>query len=243
MGLLKWMRDSGRWPFSWTSLEEFMASYLTANRGLWSPRTTGRRLTAFRSYAAHYGAPRTFLTAYRAPVAARPKPHPIPEGIDGVLDMIRSTKNPRHRALVALTGLLGLRVGEAIAVKPEHFNLADQTLSIRGKGDKTRVIPVPDSTWKYLVKAFELAKITNSTLVARSNSGARKAITRHAINAGLSQHVKSHDLRATLATAAFKATGNIRAVQEILGHSQVTTTEVYTNVTDSDMRNALEVIS
>lgn len=217
-----------------------MSTYLTEKRALWSPRTTARHLTSFRSYATYCGAPAGFLAGYRAPIADRPKPHPIPEGIPGVLAMLKTTRNPRHKALITLTGLMGLRVGEAISIRPEHFLFPDMVLVVRGKGDKTRRVPINATAWINLHFAYEIALARGTTLVDRGDRGARKAITRHAQNAGLG-HVKSHDMRATLATAAYQTSGDIRAVQEILGHASVVTTQVYTNVTERDMRTALEV--
>lgn len=155
--------------------------------------------------------------------------------------MIASSYNPRHRALMALTGLMGLRVSEAVSVRPANINLTTMMLTVRGKGDKTRVVPISDVAWTHMVHAYKVALDQGKTLVDRSERGARASITRHGKRAGLSAHVKSHDMRATLATAAFAATRNVRAVQEILGHANITTTQVYTEVTDDDMRKALAV--
>lgn len=226
----------------WATLERAAQSnYLNVVRSQWAPKTLQRRLGTLRSWARWAGAPADFLANYKAPKSAPPRPHPIAEGIPGVVAMIESSRNPRHRALCALTGLMGLRVDEAIHVLPEHFNFSDGTLTVRGKGDKTRVIPVSDSAWKYIGRAHATAAANGGPLVPLSNRGARKAISRHARNAKLGNHVSSHDMRATFATAAYSKTKDLRAVQELLGHADAKTTQVYTQVSMASMRAAASV--
>lgn len=227
-------------------LEAAMASYLTLHRTVWAARTLQRRLVAFRSWATFHGAPSGFLGAYRTPSPDRPLPHPLPEGINGVRAMLDVAIKPKHKALIALCGLMGLRVSEAVSVRPKDFDLTgkfdDWTLSIIGKGSKQRIIPVELSTWTYLQEAHDLAFFNHTTLVDRSESGARKIVTRLAVRAGISRRVASHDLRATLATTALDNTKDLRAVQQILGHASVTTTQIYTDVSQKNMRTALNVL-
>lgn len=225
---------------TWQECEDVLADVLTAKRKEWAPRTTQRKLTSLRSWGKYAGNP-LLLNAYRAPVAAPPEPHPIPEGIAGVLRMIRSTRNPRHRALCTLTGLMGLRVGEAVAIRPEHVNATTRELKVQGKGDRGRIVPISDTAYGFLLPAIDLAIKNNTTLVDRTNRGARAAITRHAKNAGLSARVSTHDMRATLATAAYEMTHDLRAVQELLGHADSKTTQTYTLSSMTARRAAIEV--
>lgn len=227
---------------TWDEAETAFARFLTKNRTTWAPKTTQRRLGTYRSWAKWAGAPATFLLSYKSPKPAAPQPHPIPEGISGVVAMMASTRNPRHKALCALTGLLGLRVGEAVTITPASFDLIEMTLTIRGKGDKTRVVPVSDAAWKQIKGAHALAVANGGTLLRMSNGGARRAITRHGRNADLSRPVSSHDMRATFATTAYRNSKNLRAVQELLGHADAKTTQVYTEVSMADMRAAAAVI-
>lgn len=224
----------------WASTEVALARYLNDARLTLAPKTIERRLGTFRVWARWAGHP-GLLANYRAPKPAPPQPHPIPEGIDGVVRMIASTRNPRHKALCALTGLMGLRVAEATSIKPDDFDLDNMLLRVRGKGDKLRYVPISDTAWKHLRSARNLAMKNGTTVVRLTPDGARRAITRHARKAGLSRHVSSHDMRATLATAAYELTHDLRAVQEILGHSDSKTTQVYTQVSQTAKRAAMEV--
>lgn len=224
----------------WEQTEDALTDYLYDNRERYSPKTIQRRLSTFRSWAKWAGK-KDLLENYRAPKAAPTDPHPIPEGIDGVMRMIQSTRNPRHKALCTLTGLMGLRVAEAIAVRPEHFDHEHDLLVVRGKGDKVRHVPVTRTAWKFLKTAHKHASVSGTTLVRLSDRGARASVSRHAKRAGLSRHVSSHDMRATFATAAYEKGHDLRAVQELLGHSDSKTTQIYTRVSMNAKRAAAEV--
>lgn len=223
-----------------SDLETAAAQWLTDNRATWAPKTTQRKLTALRSWAKWAGLP-SFLSAYRPPTPARQEPHPIPEGISGVLKMVATTTRRDRRALVALCGLVGLRVSEACQVAPEHIDAAQRTLTVRGKGDKTRVVPLSAAAWEAIEPAYVKASQFGGTLVGVGQRQARDLVTRIAAKAELSRAVSSHDLRATFATAAYNKSLDLRAVQELLGHSSVETTRVYTGVTQESMRAAAEV--
>lgn len=197
-------------------------------------------MATFKEFAKTHG--EAILVDYRAPKPAAPRPHPIDEGIQGIGAMLEAARNDAERALVALTGLCGLRVSEARSVRPSMFDIRNPeriTLTVRGKGDKERVVPVSADAWMAMQAAYVSAYSRDLTLVPLSDSGARKAFTRIGKEAGLSRRVASHDGRATLATAALNNGANIRTVQEILGHSNVSTTQVYTGVTLDSMREAV----
>jgi len=228
-------------PFGNQSLEAWAAAYLNEGRINWAAKTTCRKLGTFRSYAKWLGQP-TWLATYRPPTPATQQPHPIPEGIDGIQAMIDRTRNPLHKALLALNGLLGLRIDEVIHVRTDHFDLHEMTLKVRGKGDKTRIVPVSSRAWAAIKPRYDACANANlSHLVPYSNRGARKAVSRHGRNADLSRHVASHDLRATALTAAYDKTKDLRAVQEIAGHTDPRTTMVYTKISMDAMRGALDL--
>lgn len=154
--------------------------------------------------------------------------------------MLELAKNNRQRALVALCGLAGLRVAEALSVTPMWFNTGDMTLTIRGKGDKTRVVPLSARAWQEIAPAVSDAILDGRvTVVDYKDRFARTLIRNLGKRAGLRRPVASHDLRATFATAAYDRSLDLRAVQELLGHANSKQTEVYTEVPIHRMRGAL----
>lgn len=216
------------------------AEYLTAARPHVAPATLRRRLATFRAFARHQGR-HNILPDYRSPKLGKPEPHPLPEGIAGVARMLTFCTESQERAVVALCGLCGLRVSEACAVVPNDFNLNIMTLTVRGKGDKTRVIPVSDEAWMQLAWPHRTATLMSRTLVGWQQRFARQVIRRIGV-ASLGHPVASHDLRATFATAAYEKTKDLRTVQELMGHADSKTTEVYTGVSMEAMRKAANVL-
>lgn len=230
-----------------SELENFMASYLSTHKCNWSINTLNRKLACFRKYGQYIGKA-DFLSSYKRPTSPPGLAHPIQEGVDGILKMIETARKPHHKALVTLTGLLGLRVAEALSVTCGDFHQDFTELEVIGKGEKTRIIPVSDHVWGCLVyRYFEILSCethgsNHHRFVPLSNRAARLAITNIAKRAELKNPVSSHDLRMTFGTVAYYTSGgDLRAVQELLGHSNSHTTENYTQVSMDKMRSAAEI--
>lgn len=220
--------------------EDLGAAWLTRDRRKVAQKTTSRRLTSLRAFArwAGWG---DVLGDYDAPVAARAVPHPLPEGVDGVRRLVAATDVQQRKCLIALCGLVGCRVGEALSIVPTSFETSTMTLVIRGKGDKERRVPVSTEAWEILEKSVIRAFVAGTTVVNMQDRNARKVITTLGLRAGLRRHISSHDLRATFGTEVYNKTGDIRLVQELLGHANVTQTEVYIGVSDGALRKAVEL--
>lgn len=229
-----WIEESGLNPTTWEELEHAAASYLTANRGTWKPATCNRKLAALRAFG-KYSGQRGFLAIYRGPTGDRPMAHPLPGLEEDVIKMANAAASVELQALVALCGLCGLRVGEAIQVVPRDIDFSGRKLTVRGKGDKTRVVPVPDQAFLLInpavAKAFELG----TTLVNRSDAAAREAITRIGERAGVSRSVSSHDLRATFATVVWDKKKDLLVLKRLMGHANAATTEGYIGTAWADM--------
>jgi site-specific recombinase XerD len=156
--------------------------------------------------------------------------------------MVAAARKPSHRALVALCGFIGCRVGEALSVRPSDIDLGSMVLKVDGKGDKIRFVPISTEAWGYMADAVTAAFLNgDERIINVQERVARQNITTLAKRAGLSRHVSSHDLRSTFSTAVYDKTGDIRLVQELLGHSSVETTQIYIGVKHQKMRDAVEL--
>jgi site-specific recombinase XerD len=218
------------------------AAWLNATRAAAKPKTTNRRLTSLKTFARWAKWPLEELSDYSTPDPGRPVPHPIPEGIPGVLAMIEAANNIEGKALIAMCGLAGLRIHEALSISPLAVDPDRKLMTVRGKGDKTRVIPLGVTPWAYIFPVVVDALLHRKPfIVSLPDRTARDWVTRYGRRAGLSKPVASHDLRATFATAAYRKSKDIRAVQELLGHSSSVTTEGYIEVRMEDMRAAGDV--
>lgn len=155
--------------------------------------------------------------------------------------MIEVCVNAEQKALVGLCGFAGFRVSEALSVRPIDFIIPERMIRIRGKGDRERIVPFNQRAWSAVSGAYvKSMDRTDSRLIHYQDRSARKCITSLGKKAGLSRAISSHDLRATFATEVLARTNNVRAAQELLGHANVTTTEVYTAVSQKMMRDAVE---
>lgn len=224
------------------SFEALALKWLTQYRKIVAPRTTARRLTSLRSFARWAKWRTPDLEDYNAPSAGKTVPHPIPEGMDGVRRLIAVARDDRQKALIALCGMIGLRVSEALAVKASDVDRFEQMLTVVGKGEKTARLPISDEAWEILCPALVQSFLDGrKTIVDMGDRYARQVITDLGLKAGLRRAISSHDLRATFATAVFDNTKDIRVTQELLRHTSVETTQIYTGVELAKMRAAVNL--
>lgn len=151
----------------------------------------------------------------------------------------------RDRAILELLYSSGLRVSELISLRPEHIDWEENFLRVTGKGDKTRYVPLGAMAAKslkcYMTKARALLlgekRGANSQVVFLSNRGGkltreriRQIIKERALQAGLSEKVYPHIMRHSFATHLLENGADLRVIQDMLGHSNLATTQIYTHV-------------
>lgn len=213
-----------------TQFEAMSTNWLNQTRKSAAPKTTGRRLTSLRGFARWVKLPIEDLLDYRAPIPAKQLPHPIAERLEGLKALEKVAWNDQLRAVVGCGGYIGLRISETLAFHVSWLDVNTMMLRVRGKGDKERMVPVSDRAWRSIRNAYIAAALDDGYLVHYQDRSARKAITVMGVDAGLALPLSSHDLRATYATILSDRGTPIRVIQELLGHANVTTTEVYTEV-------------
>lgn len=222
-------------------LEELAANWLNKYRRILSPKTTQRRLTSMRCLGRSQG--RDILREYAAPTAAAPTPHPLPRLEEDLDTLMAVTESQNDRILLTLLGRFGLRISEARAVQPVHFDISEMVLSVHGKGEKTRHLPVAERAWDTLCPVVVdrwTSGRANYPIIEISDRTARDRVTRLGVKAGISRSISSHDLRATFATVIYNKTKDIELVRGLLGHASVTQTQVYLGISMSAMREAVK---
>jgi integrase/recombinase XerC len=220
------------------NLEGMAAAWMNKYRRAKAPKTVGRRLTSIRCLGNALGVP--LLKEYNAPTPALAVPHPLPGLARDLKRMVDLARNEEQLAILGLTGMCGLRISEARDASPADFDLVNMRLTVRGKGDRTRVVPISTQAWSVMAVRVVSATINREPhIITVTDRHAREVITRLGERAGISRPVSSHDLRATFATLAYAQSGkDIRAVQQLLGHASVVQTQLYVGVSEEQMRAA-----
>ena len=156
----------------------------------------------------------------------------------------------RDRALLELLYASGLRVSELVSLNLEQVNLDTNEIRVRGKGDKERVVligkPAAEALSTYLSqgrpKLFGAKiRMTNALFINRYGErlierGVQKILEKYANIAGIDKRVHPHLLRHTFATHLLDGGADLRVVQELLGHADLSSTQIYTHVTKSQAR-------
>jgi site-specific recombinase XerD len=159
------------------------------------------------------------------------------EIIQRILELA-STK-PHDQLILRLMTDAGLRRDEVVKLKIS--NVEGRKLRFRGKGGKERTVPMTDEL-KELVDQFSASRSKDASLVELGEKGVYMMVKRYGALAGMPE-IAPHDLRRAFGTHLLNVTGNIRIVQEILGHSNVNTTQAYTAVTFNNMEEAINKLN
>lgn len=155
-------------------------------------------------------------------------------------------KHLRDRAMLELFFSTGLRLSELCSLNRD-LDLSRDEFSIRGKGDKVRVVFLSDNAKTHIKKYLAARKDMEEPLfmnVSKNGNGAARLTPRsierivkhYAIKAGISKKVTPHVLRHSFATDLLSNGADIRSVQMMLGHANIATTQVYTHITDKQLR-------
>jgi site-specific recombinase XerD len=174
----------------------------------------------------------------------RPKPNrhlPIVLSNIEVIDLIRATKNLKHRVIIGLLYSCGLRISELLNLKLRHIDLQRQQLVVKNsKGRKDRYIILAESLMPLLLNY--LTTYNPKDYVIEGQSGGRYSAesVRHFLkrscgSAGIIKHVTPHTLRHSYATHLLENGTDIRYIQALLGHSKPETTMIYTHVAKKDL--------
>jgi len=154
----------------------------------------------------------------------------------------------KNMCLVRLMLEAGLRVSEACALKPGDLKMMSCKLEVReGKGGKDRVLWISEDLRDLVGKWLERRPAGEYVFPTRTGAktdprSVRRMIKTYAGKAGIKWNVTPHTLRHTFATNLLRKTGNIRLVQKALGHSDLSTTMIYTHIVDCELESAMKTM-
>ncbi|MGB6452115.1 MAG: tyrosine recombinase XerC [Steroidobacteraceae bacterium] len=233
---------------AWTGLDGQHLRLFAArsHAGGLAPRSVQRRLSAVRSFFRFLIRERVLgsnpAEEIRAPKAARRLPRTLdPDQMARLLELPGSGPFvARDRAVMELFYSSGLRLAELVGLDSGDVDLKDRTVRVLGKGSKTRIVPVGRLAAEALARWTEergaIARAdTNALFVGRGGArlGPRAIQMRVAYWArrqGLPMHVHPHLFRHSFASHLLESGGDLRGVQELLGHAAISTTQIYTHL-------------
>lgn len=213
-----------------------------------SGRSIARILSSWRGFfrylVLHHHYPSNPVTGLRAPKAAKPLPHAL--SIEQTNKLVELQGNApiivRDRAILELFYSSGLRLSELVGLNLDRLDLNTGIVTVIGKGNKTRMVPLGSKAIAALkdwlaVRPQWTSKTPDEPAVFTSQHGRRLhgrtvqiRINDWAIKQGLHNHVHPHMLRHSFASHVLQSSGDLRAVQEMLGHANISTTQVYTHL-------------
>jgi integrase/recombinase XerD len=237
---------------------DFLAELAAGNvdRPPASTATIHRKSACLRSFYRHVrreGLRESDPTATLSPPRrSRKLPHVLTRGeIDRLLAQPRGAEPAalRDRALLEVMYACGLRASEAIGLELTDVDLEERVLRARGKGSKERVVPMGQAAVRALriylergrpglVKGGSESRLfVNFRGGALTRQGLYKIVRRHAATAGLADRISPHTLRHTFATHLLAGGCDLRSVQEMLGHADVSTTQLYTHLSSQRLKD------
>jgi integrase/recombinase XerC len=226
----------------------------------WSPRTLAVTLSAWRAWFRYLGKTSSevssdVFTGIRAPKAAKRLPNALTEGeamrlvtapVAGAgANASGSYVRARDQAMFEVLYGCGIRIGELTGLDLHHVDLASAEIRVFGKGRKERIVPLGEPA-RVALRAWLDERDAHAAQVPGLTQGAplflgtrgerisapvvRRALKARALQTGISSNVYPHRLRHSFASHVLQSSGDLRAVQELMGHASIASTQVYTHL-------------
>ena len=209
-------------------------------------RSLARLLSAWRGFFSYlmrdHGLTDNPCTGLRAPKSPKTLPQALsPDEAARLVDLpAGSTEAIRDKAMFELFYSSGLRLAELVGLDPAQLDLSAGEVRVTGKGSKTRIVPLGQfaivALKAWLVVRDELARKGETALFVGQRGSrisprvVQQRMKQWAIKQGVAGNVHPHLLRHSFATHVLQSSGDLRAVQEMLGHASISTTQVYTHL-------------
>jgi len=246
-----WLQGQGRALTE--SLETDLNAYFSAQHRTSKATTANRRLTVFKRYFRWALRERIISCDPTLKLQAAKQALRVPKTLtEGQVEALLQAPDTQHalgvrdRTMLELMYASGLRVSELVTLKVFNLSLSENVLRVIGKGDKERLVPFGEVASVWIKQYLEGARVellggkqTEDLFVSHRGSKAGSAMSRvmfwmivkkHARTAGITAPLSPHTLRHAFATHLLNHGADLRAVQMLLGHADISTTTIYTHV-------------
>lgn len=247
-------------------IADVLEDYITKLHQLYKPKTVKRKIASLKAFF-HYLEYKEIINRspfYKVQVRFK-EPSKLPKTIPlDIVELFLSTiykqranaktnykKNNvlRDIAVIELLFATGIRISELCTLCTNDVNLNDGSILIYGKGDKERILQIGNSSVIYILQEYKNCFhnkyecdhrfFINQNGTAMSDQSVRRMINKYTSLAAIELHITPHMFRHTFATSLLEADVDIRYIQEMLGHSSIHITEIYTHVSMSKQRDIL----
>ena len=235
--------------------QQHIQQYLAVRFPNVKPRSISRLIASLRRFYRYYLRENGIETDPTLQIESPKLPRSLPKSlneteVEALLDApdISEDMGLRDKAMLELLYACGLRVSELVSIKVTEVSVNDSVIRVTGKGSKTRLVPMGEvaTDWisRYLKEARPAilgARLCDSLFVtARADCMTRQAfwylIKRYALKADITKPMSPHVLRHAFATHLLNHGADLRVVQMLLGHSDISTTQIYTHVAGARLK-------
>lgn len=235
---------------------EDLEKYLKYIKNLEST-TVAHKITSIKSYF-NYNIKRGIVSVNPADKVSRPKltkhlpEYLTEEEVYKLLDVeVKSPYDYRNKTILELLYSSGIRISELVNIKTPNYDSEECLIRIMGKGSKERIVPLGDYAINimndYMNNYRPLINKKHTDYVFVNNRGDKisrqfifKVIKKEALKKGIKKDISPHTLRHTFATHLLKNGADLRIIQELLGHENISTTQIYTHVTNNKLKSDYE---
>ena len=219
--------------------------------------TVAHKITSIKSYF-NYNIKRGIISVNPADKVSRPKltkhlpEYLTEEEVGKLLDVeVKSPYDYRNKTILELLYSSGIRISELVNIKTPNYDSEECLIRIMGKGSKERIVPLGDYAVNimndYMNNYRPLINKKHTDYVFINNRGDKisrqfifKVIKKEALKKGIKKDISPHTLRHTFATHLLKNGADLRIIQELLGHENISTTQIYTHVTNNKLKSDYE---
>ena len=235
---------------------EDLEKYLKYIKNLEST-TVAHKITSIKSYF-NYNIKRGIVSVNPADKVSSPKltkhlpEYLTEEEVGKLLDVeVKSPYDYRNKTILELLYSSGIRISELVNIKTPNYDSEECLIRIMGKGSKERIVPLGDYAINimndYMNNYRPLINKKHTDYVFVNNRGDKisrqfifKVIKKEALKKGIKKDISPHTLRHTFATHLLKNGADLRIIQELLGHENISTTQIYTHVTNNKLKSDYE---
>lgn len=235
---------------------EDLEKYLKYIKNLEST-TVAHKITSIKSYF-NYNIKRGIISVNPADKVSRPKltkhlpEYLTEEEVGKLLDVeVKSPYDYRNKTILELLYSSGIRISELVNIKTPNYDSEECLIRIMGKGSKERIVPLGDYAINimndYMNNYRPLINKKHTDYIFINNRGDKisrqfifKVIKKEALKKGIKKDISPHTLRHTFATHLLKNGADLRIIQELLGHENISTTQIYTHVTNNKLKSDYE---